>query len=64
MATDFDFYSDEFQLNPGATFKRMQAECPFHKSDTNGWLSVFRYEDIQNIVRDNDTFSVKYGPGP
>ena len=64
MSTDFDFYSEEFQLNPAATFKKMQSECPFHKSDTNGWLSVFRYEDIQNIVRDNQTFSVKYGPGP
>ena len=64
MAEDFDFYSDEFQLNPSATFKRMQETCPFHRSDTNGWLSVFRYEDIQNIVRDNETYSVKYGPGP
>ena len=64
MAEDFDFYSDEFQLNPSVTFKRMRSECPFHKSESSGWLSVFRYEDIQNIVRDNKTYSVKYGPGP
>lgn len=64
MSDDFDFYSDDFQHNPGATFERMQARCPFHKSDKLGWYSVFRFSDIQNIVRDNDTFSVKYGPGP
>ena len=64
MAEDFDFYSDDFQLNPSATFKRMLEQCPFHHSEANGWHTVFRYEDIQNIVRDNDTYSVKFGPGP
>ena len=64
MTEDFDFYSDDFQQNPGATFKRMREHCPFHYSEVNGWYSVFRYEDIQNIVRDNETYSVKFGPGP
>ncbi len=64
MSEDFDFYSDEFQQNPAATFARMQSKCPFHKSEKLGWYSVFRFADIQNIVRDNATFSVKYGPGP
>ena len=64
MTEDFDFYSDDFQQNPGATFKRMREHCPFHHSEVNGWYSVFRYEDIQNIVRDNETYSVKFGPGP
>lgn len=64
MSQDFDFYSDEFQSNPGATFRRMIDSCPFHKSDTYGWYSVFRYEDISRIVRDNETYSARFGPGP
>ena len=61
---DFDFYSDEFQHAPGKAFRTMLDECPFHKTDRYDWYSVFRYDDIQNIVRDNDTYSVRFGPGP
>lgn len=64
MAADFDFHSDEFQNAPGETFTRMQGECPFHKSEQYGWYSVFRFDDIANIVRDNATFSARFGPGP
>lgn len=64
MNKDFDFFSDEFQRHPGNTFAEMLESCPFHKSETNNWYSVFRYADILDIVRDNDTYSVKYGPGP
>ncbi len=64
MEPDFDFYGDEFQKNPGATFRRMVDSCPFHKSDKYGWYSVFRHEDILRIVRDNETFSARFGPGP
>ena len=64
MAGTYDFFSTEFQDDPGATFRRMQSECPIHHSDETGWVSVFRYHDIADIVRDNETYSVKYGPGP
>lgn len=64
MDQDFDFYSDEFQSNPGATFRRMIDTCPFHKSEKYGWYSVFRYRDIDRIVRDNETYSARFGPGP
>jgi cytochrome P450 len=64
MRGDFDFFSDEFQHNPGATFTRMINECPVHKSAEHGWYSVFRYADIARILRDNETFSARFGPGP
>jgi cytochrome P450 len=64
MSQDFDFYSDQFQRDPGATFARMIADCPFHRSARYGWYSVFRYEDIARIVRDNATWSCRFGPGP
>lgn len=64
MDQDFDFYSEEFQNNPGATFRRMIDSCPFHKSEQYGWYSVFRYRDIDRIVRDNENYSARFGPGP
>jgi cytochrome P450 len=64
MDQDFDFYSDEFQKDPGTTFSRMLESCPFHRSDKYGWYSVFRYQDIARIVRDNETYSARFGPGP
>jgi cytochrome P450 len=64
MAEDFDFYSDEFQNDPGATFSRMIERCPFHRSEKYGWYSVFRYRDIAEIVKDNQTYSARFGPGP
>jgi cytochrome P450 len=64
MTADFDFYSERFQRNPGATFARMIRECPIHHSAEHGWYSVFRYEDIARILKDNQTFSARFGPGP
>ena len=64
MGQDFDFYSDEFQRDPGATFARMIEQCPFHRSQKYGWYSVFRYNDIARIVRDHETYSARFGPGP
>ena len=59
----FDFYSWEFQSDPGATFSKMIDRCPVHKND-DGWYSVFRHEDIRAIVRDNKNYSAQHGPGP
>jgi len=64
MSEDFDFYSDEFQSDPGQTFARMIDKCPIHHSDQWGWYSVFRHSDIQQIVNDNETYSARWGPGP
>lgn len=64
MSGEFDFYGDAFQRNPGATFARMIRECPIHRSEEHGWYSVFRYEDIARILKDNETFSARFGPGP
>ena len=64
MATKFDFYSDEFQLDPARKFKEMQERCPFHHSEKFDWYSVFRYKDIAAIVRDTETYSARFGPGP
>ncbi len=64
MAVEFDFYSEAFQKEPAKKFAEMIEKCPFHKSEQYGWYSVFRYEDIMKILKDNETFSARFGPGP
>ena len=64
MLGEFDFFSDEFQHNPGATSTHMIKESPVHKSAEHGGYSVFRYADIVHIFRDYETFSAGFGPGP
>ena len=64
MLGEFDFFRDEFQHNPGAMFTHMIKESPVHKSAEHGWYSVLRYADIARILRDNKTFSVRFGTGP
>jgi cytochrome P450 len=63
MTIDFDFYSEEFQREPARKFSEMIEKCPFHKSEKYGWYSVFRYRDIMDILKDNETFSARFGPG-
>lgn len=64
MSVEFDFYSEEFQRQPAKKFAEMLERCPFHKSERHGWYSVFRYQDIMEILKDNETFSARFGPGP
>lgn len=61
---DYDFYSQDFQADPAATYQRMLQGCPVHKSEQWGWYSLFRYEDIRTVISDNETYSVRKGPGP
>lgn len=63
MSAEFDFYSDEFQNRPHAKYREMQDKCPFHHNREVDWYAVFRHADILAIVRDNEQFSVKWGPG-
>jgi len=62
--SDYDYYSREFQGDPAATYERMMQQCPVHRSDQWGWYSLFRYEDIHAVITDNQTYSVRKGPGP
>jgi cytochrome P450 len=64
MKDDYNYYSDEFQSDPPATYQRMMQHCPVHYSEMWGWYSVFRNADIQTIINDHKTYSVRMGPGP
>jgi cytochrome P450 len=59
----FDFYDPVFQGDPHAKYLEMIEKCPFHREPDLGWHAVFRHADIIEIVRDNESFSVRHGPG-
>ena len=63
MVTDFDFYDEKFQNFPHQTYRTMQDTCPVHNNTEVGWYAVFRHAGIMAIVRDNEMFSVRHGPG-
>jgi hypothetical protein len=59
----FDFYDPAFQNDPHAKYLEMLEKCPFRREPDLGWHAVFRHADILEIVRDNENFSVRHGPG-
>ena len=62
-AVEFDFYDQEFQNDPHNKYLEMLDKCPFHREPDLGWHAVFRHADIMDIVRNNEQFSVRHGPG-
>ena len=62
-AIAFDFYDPAFQNDPHSKYLEMLEKCPFHREPDLGWHAVFRHADIMDIVRDNEQFSVRHGPG-
>jgi linalool 8-monooxygenase len=53
--------ADEFESGPPRElFARMRAEAPVHRNrsrDEADFWSLFRYEDVATVVRDNETFA-------
>jgi hypothetical protein len=63
LAVEFDFYDQEFQNDPHNKYLEMLDKLPFHREPDLGWHAVFRHADIMDIVRNNEQFSVRHGPG-
>lgn len=63
VTVEFDFYDSEFQNAPHTKYREMQDKCPFHHNTEVDWYAVFRHADIIEITRDNELYSVKFGPG-
>lgn len=57
MAAGFDPFQDAFQTAPGASLAEARREEPvFYNPMLDYWV-VTRYDDVRQILRDNDTFS-------
>lgn len=61
---DFSLLSEAFQADPPAVFAALREQCPVHHSDrpTPHW-SLSRQDDVLRALRDDETWSSKYGPG-
>ncbi len=63
-AVDFSLMSVEFQLDPTSTFAEMRAKCPVHHTvEPAPHFSLTRETDVSGALRDEETWSSKFGPG-
>lgn len=56
-AEQFDPFSLDFQLNPGEHVRWARENEPIFFDDKLGYWVVTRYEDVQQVFRDNVTYS-------
>ena len=57
MAADFDPFKGAYQVNPGDSLKQARNEEPVFYSPLLDYWVVTRYEDIQEIFKNPNTFS-------
>lgn len=63
-AVAFNLLSEEFQLDPAATFAALREHCPVHHTTVPAeHYTLARGADVFAALRDDDTWSSKYGPG-
>lgn len=61
---EFDLLSAAFQLDPPATFAALRDRCPVHHTDRPAaHFSLSREADVVAALRDDETWSSKFGPG-
>ncbi len=66
MSDEFSFnpFDDDTRRNPFPLFARARREHPVFPHPGLPIVSVFRYADIQNILRDHETWSNRFPPPP
>ena len=61
---EFDLLSAAFQLDPPATFAALRERCPVHHTTRPvPHYSLSRQVDVLAALRDEETWSSKFGPG-
>jgi len=61
---DFSLLSEAFQTDPPATFAALRERCPVHHAEVPApHFSLSREADVSAALRDDQTWSSKYGPG-
>jgi cytochrome P450 len=66
MAPDLDFnpFDDATRRDPFPLYARARRECPVYAHPGLPIVSVFRYDDVQAILRDAATWSSRFPPPP
>lgn len=61
---DFSLMSEAFQADPPTTFAALRDQCPVHHSvRPSPHYSLSRQADVLRALRDDETWSSKFGPG-
>ena len=60
----FSLLSEEFQADPPAMFAELRSQCPVHHTaEPAPHFSLSREVDVAGALRDDETWSSKFGPG-
>jgi cytochrome P450 len=61
---EFSLLSAAFQLDPASTFAALRDRCPVHHTDEPApHFTLSREADVSRALRDDATWSSKFGPG-
>jgi cytochrome P450 len=62
----YDPMSPQVLADPFPAYARLRDECPVHHhaSFTPPFFTVTRHDDVTEVLRDVETWSMKYGPSP
>jgi cytochrome P450 len=64
MTVTFHLDDEAFQADPASTFAALRSHCPVHHTDVPApHFSLSREADVAAALRDDVTWSSKYGPG-
>jgi cytochrome P450 len=55
-AADWDPYNPEYFRNPYPMYKRLREEAPIYYNEKYGFFAVSRYDDVQAVLGDRDTY--------
>src|SRR5262245_18795023 len=66
MAVDHDFnpFDDATRRHPFDIYARARRECPVHAHPGLPIVSLFRFDDLQALLKDPDTWSSHFPPPP
>lgn len=63
-AVDFDLTSEAFQADPPPVFARLRSDCPVYRTEHPApHYALSRETDVNRALRDDETWSSKFGPG-
>jgi len=63
-AVEFNLISEAFQEDPPATFALLRDRCPVHRTEVPApHYSLSLESDVLSALRDDETWSSRYGPG-
>ena len=60
---DFHPYSEEWLEDPYPIYRELRAAEPVHWEETLGHWVLSRYEDVVEVLKDNEHFSASNRPG-